>query len=89
MLRALCVLGLTGLMLIASQVWAQAFPSQPIRLIVPAAPGGSTDILARNLGRIIQEQTGATVIVDNKAGAGGAIGVQALTQAAPNGSHCW
>ncbi len=85
LLRAFFTLGMFGLMLIASQAGAQIFPSQPIRLIVPVAPGGSTDLLARTLGRIIQEQTGATVIVENKAGAGGTIGVQALTQAAPNG----
>jgi tripartite-type tricarboxylate transporter receptor subunit TctC len=74
----------TGLGL-AGTAQAQTFPSQPIRLVVPAAPGGSTDILARSVARVMQEQTGATVIVDNKAGAGGVIGVQAVAQAAPNG----
>ena len=84
--RRLFTVAMASLLLAASAVQAQqAFPSQPIRLIVPAAPGGSTDILARSLARIMQEQSGVAVIVDNKAGAGGAIGVQAAVQAAPNG----
>jgi len=80
-------IALAGLLMASMQAAAQtpAFPSQTIRMIVPAAPGGSTDILARSLARIMQEQTGAAIVVDHRAGAGGAIGGQALTQAAPNG----
>ena len=69
----------------AAVAQAPAAPGATIRLVVPAAPGGSTDILARNLGRIIQEQTGTAIIVDNKAGAGGAIGAAAVARAAPDG----
>lgn len=64
---------------------AQQFPSQPLKLVVPAAPGGSTDILARSLAQTIQQQTGATVIVDNRSGAGGAIGVAAVVYAVADG----
>ena len=66
---------------------AQTAPSssQPIRLIVPAAPGGSTDILARSMAKIFQQQTGTSVIVDNRAGAGGAIGVAAVARAPADG----
>jgi tripartite-type tricarboxylate transporter receptor subunit TctC len=64
---------------------AQPFPSQPIKLVVPASPGGSTDVLARSLAHAIQDQTGATVIVDNRAGAGGAIGVAAVVNAPADG----
>jgi tripartite-type tricarboxylate transporter receptor subunit TctC len=65
---------------------AQGFPGQqPIRLIVPAAAGGPTDVLARSLANIIQQQTGATVIVDNRAGASGAIGVNAVVRAPADG----
>lgn len=51
------------------------FPAKTIRLVVPAAPGGSTDTLSRVLGRVIQEQTGVAVVIENKAGASGSIGV--------------
>ena len=85
LMRRLCAMVAAALLLASGQAMGQAFPSQPIRLVVPASPGGSTDILARTLARIMQEQTGAAVVVDNKAGAGGAIGVQAVTQAAPTG----
>lgn len=64
---------------------ADTFPNQPIKLVVPAAPGGSTDILARALAQGMQQQTGATVIVENRAGAGGAIGAGAVVNATPDG----
>ncbi|HEX2884951.1 tripartite tricarboxylate transporter substrate binding protein [Vineibacter terrae] len=64
---------------------AQSFPSQPIKLVVPAAPGGSTDILARSMAQLIQQQTGVSVVVDNRAGAGGTIGVGAVVHAPPDG----
>lgn len=64
---------------------ASTFPSKPIRIIVAAAPGGSTDILARSFGKVIAEQTGASVVVENRAGAGGILGVSALVKSAPDG----
>lgn len=88
-MRRLAVLAsLAGLLVLAGvspAALAQAFPSRPIRLIVPAAPGGSTDILARVLGKIIQEQAGVPVVVDNRAGAAGSIGVSAAVHAPANG----
>jgi len=79
------VLAVTWLAVSGVSASAQAFPSTPIRLVVPAAPGGSTDILARSLARLMQEQTGASVIVENRAGAGGAIGAEGVARAAPDG----
>lgn len=63
-----------------------AFPPQPIKLVVPAAPGGSTDVLARVLAQALQQQTGGTFIVDNRAGAGGAIGVATVVNAPSDGA---
>jgi len=65
--------------------WAQGFPSRPITLIVPFAPGGGTDALARELAKPLGEKLGVSIVVDNRGGAGGAIAAQGLTQAKPDG----
>ena len=65
--------------------FAQAWPAKPIRLIVPYPPGGFTDVTARLIGQKLQERLGQTVLVDNKAGANGTIGVADLARAAPDG----
>lgn len=62
-----------------------AWPDKPIKLIVPAAPGGTTDITARLLSEKIGAELGTTVVVENRAGAAGIIGTQALIQAPPDG----
>mgnify|MGYP000488153100 CR=1 FL=1 len=62
-----------------------AWPDKPITIIVPAAPGGTTDIAARYLSDKVGAELGTTMIVENKAGAGGIIGTQFLTRAAPDG----
>lgn len=61
------------------------YPSKPIRMIVPFAPGGSTDVVARILGAELKNELGQTVIVENKPGAGGNIGGDAAAKAAPDG----
>jgi tripartite-type tricarboxylate transporter receptor subunit TctC len=66
-------------------VQAQTFPSKPMRLVVPYPPGGVTDILGRALGQYIGDQLGQPVVIDNKPGAGGAIGTEAIAKSAPDG----
>jgi tripartite-type tricarboxylate transporter receptor subunit TctC len=64
---------------------AQSYPDRIIKMIVPAPPGGQTDVLARYLGQRLQASLGQNVIVDNRAGAGGAIGARAAAAADPDG----
>jgi tripartite-type tricarboxylate transporter receptor subunit TctC len=82
MKKLLCALVLSAL---ATSVLAQAYPSRPLRLIVPYAPGGVVDFIGRTLGQRLSEQLGQTVIADNRPGAGGIIGVEATAKSAPDG----
>ena len=62
-----------------------SYPTKPIRLIVPQAPGGSNDIMARYIGGLIGERLGRQVVVDNRPGAEGMIGTELVARAAPDG----
>ena len=73
------------LLFAAQAAFAQSFPSKPIRLIAPFAPGGALDLIARGLGAKLAESTGQPVIVENRAGASGAIGSDAVARSAPDG----
>jgi tripartite-type tricarboxylate transporter receptor subunit TctC len=64
---------------------AQAWPSKPIRLVVPFTPGGSSDILARAVGQKLTEAWGQAVVIDNVPGAGGSLGADRVAKAAPDG----
>ena len=64
---------------------AQSYPSKPIRLVAPFAPGGALDLIARGLGAKVSESTGQPVIVENRAGASGAIGCEFVANSPPDG----
>ena len=66
-------------------VFAAEFPVRPVRLIVPFPPGGPLDVVGRLVARKLQEQWGQTVVVDNRAGASGAIGTDLTAKSAPDG----
>jgi tripartite-type tricarboxylate transporter receptor subunit TctC len=68
-----------------SAVAAEPFPNKPIKIIVTASPGGTTDISARALSDILGKELGQSVIIENKAGGAGIIGIQALLAAPPDG----
>jgi len=68
-----------------SAAWAQTYPARPVRLIVPFAPGGGSDIFARLIGQWLSERLGQPFIIDNRPGAGSNIGTEAVVNAHPDG----
>ncbi len=65
--------------------WAQSFPSKALKIIVPFSAGGTTDVVARMVAQRMSESMGQPVVVENRGGAGGAIGADAVAKAAPDG----
>ncbi len=80
----LCLFAL-GFACAGSIASAQGYPTKPVRLIAPFAPGGPTDIVARVVSQRLGQQLGQTVVVDNRASAGGAIGCEIAARSAPDG----
>jgi tripartite-type tricarboxylate transporter receptor subunit TctC len=64
---------------------AQAYPARPVRIIVPSAPAGPTDILARLMGQWLSERLGQQFVIENRPGGGGNIGTEAVVRASPDG----
>jgi tripartite-type tricarboxylate transporter receptor subunit TctC len=82
------LLGLMGGLLVALASWsatAQDYPIRPIQLIVPFPAGGSTDLVARAIAEPLREKLGQSVVVENRAGGGGIVGMEAASRAAPDG----
>ncbi len=78
-------LAIAAALTLAVPSFAQQYPSKPVRLIVPFAPGGTTDILARTLGQALGDNLGGQVISDNRAGASGNLGTEIAAKAPPAG----
>ena len=84
--RILIASGLAAVFGLASTgAMAQGYPTKPVRLVVPFAPGGTTDIVARVVSEKINTALGQTMIVENKAGGGGSVGATEIARSAPDG----
>jgi len=77
--------GFCGAVLSVGSAWAQSYPAKPVHIIVPFAPGGITDIVARALALRLSEDWGQQVVVENKPGGTGQVGAEAVAKASPDG----
>src|SRR5262249_46505754 len=79
------VAGVAALPAASRFAWAQAYPSRPVRLIVPVGPAGASDITARLMGQWLSERLGQQFVIDNRPGANNIIGTEAVVRAPADG----
>jgi tripartite-type tricarboxylate transporter receptor subunit TctC len=79
------VAGAGALPAVSRMAWAQSYPTRPVRWIVPTAPAGATDIVARLIGQWLSERFGRAFVIENRPGAGTNIGTEAVVRAPPDG----
>src|SRR3954452_2747139 len=77
--------GVAALPAVSRITWAQTYPTRPVRIVVGFPAGGATDILARITGQWLSERLGQQFIIENRAGAGGNIGTEAVVKSPPDG----
>ena len=77
--------GTAALPAVSRFAWAQAYPTRPVRVIVPFAAGGGVDIIARLMGQWLSERLGQPFVIENRPGAGGNIGTEAVVRAPADG----
>src|SRR5712675_887417 len=77
--------GAAALPTVSRVAWAQAYPSRPVRIIVPAAPSGAYDIMARLIGQRLSERLGQPFVIENRPGAGTNIGTEVVVRAPADG----
>ncbi len=82
-MRMLCTL--TALALFGASAWAQTYPTKPIRWVVPSTPGDGSDVTGRLIADKISRELGQAVVIDNKPGAGGVLGSDAVAKSAADG----
>ncbi|MEN9769218.1 MAG: hypothetical protein RLZZ180_848 [Pseudomonadota bacterium] len=84
--RRSCLMGAAAIAMgLAAPVGAQSFPSKPIRLVIPFAPGGVVDLTARQIGPKLSEAIGQPVLIENRSGAGGTLAADHVAKSAPDG----
>jgi tripartite-type tricarboxylate transporter receptor subunit TctC len=84
-MKTLRILASLSMLCVAGSAFAQAWPAKPVTLIVPFAPGGGTDITARTIAARLTAKWGQSVVVENRGGAGGILGADAVARAKPDG----